>query len=42
MTRQSIARLLLVASLLGTMAACVTSPTAPNAPAKTHDTMPWN
>lgn len=41
MSRQLIARLLLLASLIGTMAACGTSPTAPNAPVKTHDTIPW-
>lgn len=42
MTRQFIVRLLLAATLLGTLAACGTSPTAPNAPAKPHDTLPWN
>jgi len=42
MSRQTIARLLLVVSILGTMAACGTSPTAPNAPVKTHDSVPWN
>jgi len=42
MTRQLIVRLLLVASLVSTMAACGTSPTAPNAPTKTPDTFPWN
>jgi hypothetical protein len=42
MSRRLIARLLLVTSILGTMAACGTSPTAPNGPVKTHDTIPWS
>lgn len=43
MTRQFIVRLLLAATLLSTLAACGTSPTAPNAPTtKSHDTLPWN
>jgi hypothetical protein len=42
MSRTFIARLLLAVTLLVTVAACGTSPTAPNAPRKTHDTVPWN
>jgi predicted small lipoprotein YifL len=42
MSRQFIARLLLAVTLLGTMAACGKSPTAPDARVKTHDTIPWN
>lgn len=41
MSRQFIARLLLAVTLLGTMAACSKSPTAPDARTKTHDSMPW-
>lgn len=42
MSRQFIARLLLAVTLIGTMAACGKSPTAPDARVKTNDVMPWN
>ena len=42
MSRQLIARVLLVVSLIGTMAACGKSPTAPTDRARTHDSIPWN
>ncbi len=42
MSRQFIARLMLAALLLVTVAACGKSPTAPDARTKTADTIPWN
>jgi len=42
MSRQLIARLLLALTLIGTMAACGKSPTAPDAHVRTHDSFPWN
>lgn len=41
-TRLNIFRLLFVALLLGTAAACTGSPTGPTEPAKHRDTIPWN
>ena len=40
MSRQFIARLLLAVTLIGTMAACGKSPTAPDARVKTNDDAP--
>ncbi len=42
MSRPFIARVLLVALLLGTLSACHTLPTAPSDHSRTHDTIPWN
>ncbi|MHB8838189.1 MAG: hypothetical protein ACYC7F_04480 [Gemmatimonadaceae bacterium] len=42
MSRISIFRLLFVALLLGTAAACTKSPTGPTEPVKRHDSIPWN
>jgi hypothetical protein len=42
MSRTVIARVLLVALLLGSLAACNASPTAPSDHSRAHDTIPWN
>ena len=41
MTRQFVVRLILAVSLLGTVAACGKSITAPESPKTPHDTVPW-
>ena len=42
MSRQTATRLILALSLLFAVAACGKSPTAPDAHAKTQDSIPWN
>lgn len=42
MARTLIARVLIVALLLGSLAACNASPTAPSDHSRAHDTIPWN
>jgi len=41
-SRQAIFRFLLVALLIGTAAACTSSPSGPTEPVKRQDTWPWN
>lgn len=42
MSRTSVFRLLFIALLIGTAAACTKSVTGPTEPARRHDTIPWN
>jgi len=42
MSRTLIARVLLVALLLGGLSACHALPTAPSDHSRAHDTIPWN
>ncbi len=42
MSRTLIARVLLVALLLGGLSACNASPTAPTSQNRAHDSIPWN
>ncbi|HEY3287059.1 MAG TPA: hypothetical protein VGJ96_08060 [Gemmatimonadaceae bacterium] len=42
MSRTALFRLLFVALLVSTAAACTKSPTGPNEPVRQRDSIPWN